>query len=200
MAAETDGRRPARKRPQGERSRQVILDAAAELAATEGIDGLSIGNLTSRIGMRKSAFYAPFQSKEDLQLATVTDVHRRYHENLLDPAAAQPDGRSRLLALAEGYLRYALELPGGCFYASVSAELDTRPGPVGDRVAAIESEWVELLTRYATEAGAEDPAQLAFEVNAALRMANNVLVLHGDRTVIDRARRSIDRNVRQAIR
>jgi hypothetical protein len=81
----------------------------------------------------------------------------------------------------------------------VSAELDTHPGPVRDRIAAIESEWLGLLTQYATEAGAADPPQLAFEVNAALRMANNLLVLHGDRTVIDRARRSIDRNVREAI-
>ncbi|MEU5565442.1 TetR/AcrR family transcriptional regulator [Micromonospora musae] len=178
----------------------MILDAAAHLAATEGIEGLSIGNLTSHIGMSKSAFYAHFQSKEDLQLATIADVHRRYRENLLDPAAAQPDGRSRLLALTEGYLRYAVELPGGCFYASVSAELDTRPGTVRDRVAEHESEWLALLTEYATEAGATDPAQLAFEVNAALRMANNLLVLHGDRTVIERARRSIDRNIREAIR
>lgn len=199
MKAETAVLRPERKRPQGERSRQVILDAAAHLAATAGIDGLSIGNLTSRIGMSKSAFYAHFRSKEELQLATVAEVGRRYHENLLEPAALQPDGRSRLHALTEGFLTYAIEQPGGCFFASVTAELDTRPGPVHDRVAEKQSEWVGLLTRYATEAGAEDPAQLAFEVNAALHMANALLVLHGDREAIDRARRAIDRYVREAL-
>ncbi|NMO50132.1 TetR/AcrR family transcriptional regulator [Actinoplanes sp. TBRC 11911] len=193
------GPRIAHKRPRGERSRQVILDAAAELAATEGIDGLSIGNLTTHIGMSKSAFYAHFPSKEELQLATVADVHRRYREHLLDPAAAQPDGLSRLRALADGYLGYAVELPGGCFFASVAAELDTRPGPVRDRVAAYESEWLGLLTRYSREAGAADPAQLAFEVHAALRTANNILVMYGDHAVVERARRSIERSVRDAM-
>src|SRR4051812_49944726 len=63
-----------KRRSDGERSRQTILRAAAGLATVDGLDGISIGNLASHIGMSKSGLYAHFGSKEQLQLATIDDV------------------------------------------------------------------------------------------------------------------------------
>ena len=52
--------------------------------------------------------------------------------------------------------------PGGCFFASVAAELDTRPGPVRDSAIAVVVEWTDLLeaaVRDAQAEGAIDPAE-----------------------------------------
>ena len=57
--------------------------------------------------------------------------------------------------------------------ASASLEMDGRPGPVRDAVAAVMKEWLSLLERNVHDAiiagdVAKDclPAQLAFELNA----------------------------------
>ena len=55
----------------GERTRDAILQQAAQLATVEGLEGLSIGHLATATGMSKGGLYAHFGSKEELQLATV---------------------------------------------------------------------------------------------------------------------------------
>ena len=65
-----------KRRADGERSRAAILDAAAQLATVEGLDGLSIGRLAEHTGMSKSGLYAHFGSKEELQLATIDAAAR----------------------------------------------------------------------------------------------------------------------------
>jgi AcrR family transcriptional regulator len=55
------GRKP---RTDGVESRRTILLAAANLATTRGLEGLSIGELAQHIGMSKSGLYAHFKSKE----------------------------------------------------------------------------------------------------------------------------------------
>ena len=62
------GRKP---RADGVGSRRTILLAAANLATTRGLEGLSIGELAQHIGMSKSGLYAHFKSKEELELATI---------------------------------------------------------------------------------------------------------------------------------
>ena len=53
----------------------------------------------------------------------------------------------RVEALCERFLSHVERgvFPGGCFFASVAAELDTRPGPVRDRITAFQSGWAELI-------------------------------------------------------
>ena len=71
---EAEAERPARRRrSDGERSRNAILQEAAQLATVEGIDGLSIGRLADAVGMSKSGLYAHFGSKEELIRQMVVD-------------------------------------------------------------------------------------------------------------------------------
>src|SRR5262249_52016256 len=66
------GTRSVRKpRADGVASRRAILQAAANLATTRGLEVLSIGELAEHIGMSKSGLYAHFKSKEELELATI---------------------------------------------------------------------------------------------------------------------------------
>ena len=196
-----------RRRSDGERSRRAILDASARLATVEGIDGLSIGRLAQAIGMSKSGLYAHFGSKEELQLATIATAEEVYETDVIEPAMELPDGLPRVEALCERFLTHIESgvFPGGCFFASVAAELDTRPGPVRDRIAAFQSRWSELIAsglRAGQRQGEVAPdasvEQLTFEINALLAHANTVFVLYGDRTAFERARRAIGERVEGA--
>jgi AcrR family transcriptional regulator len=196
-----------RTRSDGERTRHAILGAAMGLATIEGLDGLSIGRLAAHIGMSKSGLYAHFSSKEELQLAIIAAAEDVFASHVVRPAREQPDALAQLTALCENFLSYVGQkvFPGGCFFASAGAELDTHPGPVRDALVRIQSTWNDTLTELverAQEDGSasrdEEPPQLAFELNAFLHLANDLFVLNQNDVGIARARRAIARRLRMA--
>jgi len=193
-----------RRRSDGERSRSAILDTAAKLATVEGIGGLSLSRLADDVGMSKSGLFAHFGSKEELQLATVQRANEIFDERVIVPARSASDGLERLRLLTDGYLNYiqADTFPGGCFFASVLSEVDMRPGPVRDRLTDFLSRWLgelESAVRDAQRDGGidegEDPAQLVFEIEAAILLANAQYVVLRTSEPIESARRSVERRL-----
>lgn len=188
----------------GERSHDAILDEAARLATVEGLEGLSLARLADAVGMSKSGLFAHFRSKEELQLATIEVASSLFAEQVTEPAANALTGMDRLRLLVDGYLRH-LEVetfPGGCFFASALAEMDTQPGPVRDRLVAFLGGWlgrIETAVHDAQAEGAidpaEDPAQITFEIEAALFLANAQYVVARTPEPIERARRAIERRL-----
>jgi AcrR family transcriptional regulator len=193
--------RPVRKRrSDGERSRNAILREAAQLATVDGLNGLSIGRLAEAVGMSKSGLFAHFGSKQELQLATIEVASAIFSEQVLKPALVAPTGFERLRLLTDGYLRYieAANFPGGCFFASIAAEMDTHPGPVRDIAVGFMADWLALLEQTIGEAQAEgdidpevEPAQLAFEIEAHLLLSNALFAISAEPTPIQRARRAL---------
>ena len=185
MSEATREKPERRRRSDGERSRAAILREAAQLATVEGIDGLSIGHLADAVGMSKSGLFAHFKSKEELQLATIetaSDDLRRARRR----AGAWPRPPARALpgAAANVPARTSRSdvFPGGCFFASVAAELDTRPGPVRDRdrrgLRRLDyADCSDGLGRSASWDCSLDPEQIAFEANAMLAEANGLFLL-----------------------
>jgi AcrR family transcriptional regulator len=186
----------------GARNRETILREAARLATVEGIEGLSIARLAGAVGLSKSGLFAHFRSKEELQLATIATADEIFRAEVIGPALEAGSGIARLRALCEEFLAHLERgvFPGGCFFASVAAEIDTHPGPVRDRALATVGEWFAQLEAAAREAQAEgsvksdeDPTQLAFELDAYVLLANAQYVASGDAAVLDRARHAIKR-------
>lgn len=186
----------------GVKTRSAIVRAAADLASVEGLDGLSLGRLAGELTMSKSGLFAHFGSKEELQLAAVEEARQRYVREVIAPALTAGTGITRLRALCEAFLSYLERavFPGGCFFASAMAEFDAKePGPVRDRIAECQREWMSTLERVAHDAQAlgqlptrSDPQQLAFELEGALLTANWYLHLYADRSYLDRARRAVE--------
>ena len=200
-------RRPRAHRSDGDRSRSAILDAAARLATTEGIGGLSMSRLAEAVGMSKSGLFAHFGSKEELQLATIEKADSVFSAHVIEPALAAGRGLGQLRTLVSSYLAYleADIYPGGCFFASVLAEVDTQPGAVRDRLVRFLADWLgrlETAVRDAQADGAidpnEDPAQISFEIEAALLLANAQYIVSRTTEPIERARRAIDRRLAAA--
>lgn len=188
------GRKP---RADGVGSRRTILLAAANLATTRGLEGLSIGELAQHIGMSKSGLYAHFKSKEELELATIETAAEIFERDVLGPAGESPGGLSRVLALSEAFFGHLERrvFPGGCFIATVSVQLASRPGRPRDRVMELQTRWLEQFAEALGQAvaGGELPRdtdidQLVFEITAMLVRANFTWVVTGETRVLEQAR------------
>jgi AcrR family transcriptional regulator len=199
MSGTVQQRDRAQRRPRadGERTRGAILSAAASLATVDGLEGLSIGNLAAAIGMSKSGLYAHFGSKQELQLATVEEANRILHEQVVQAALAAPPGLAQLVAVCDAFFDYLERrtFPGGCFFAAAALEMGTRPGPVKERVAALQSDFAEMVRGFATTAleqqelpAREDPSRLAFELHGIMLAADTRFVLYDDPAALDLAR------------
>lgn len=192
---------PRRSTAAGTRTRAAVLAAAADLVSVEGLDGLTVGTLASQLGMSKSGLFAHFGSKQDLQLATIEEARQRYMREVISPALGAGPGIARLYALCESFLSYVERavFPGGCFFASAMAELGAKPASVvRDGITDCQTQWMGTLERAAGDARdrrelrpTSDPAQLAFELEAALISANWYFHLYKDATYLARGRRAI---------
>lgn len=184
-------------RADGVVSRSTILNAAARLATTRGLEGLSIGDLAQHIGMSKSGLYAHFKSKEELELATIETAVEIFHREVIDRIPESSQGIDRIHALVSAFLEHLERrvFPGGCFFAAVAVQLAAHPGRARDRVMQIHAMWTAQFTsalRQSREAGElranADLDQMAFEITAMLLRANFAWTLTEDTRVLDHAR------------
>src|ERR1700694_6343627 len=129
---------------QATETRSKILQIAADIASAEGLEGLSIGRLATELQVSKTGIFALFGSKEQLQLATVETAKQIFQELVVQPALQSPRGISRLKAMLGHWLRYVEKIVfrGGCFFAAVSAEFDSRPGAARDQIAELTKAWM----------------------------------------------------------
>ncbi len=185
----------------GEQTRSAILDAACELAARDGLEGLTIGALAERMGMSKSGVFAHFGSREDLQIAVLKAYERRFVEDVLKPGLDAPRGLERLRAIFGHWLdRTAVEAASACIWISGATEYDDRPGSVRDELVGMVRSWQRELVRAIRQAidtgelrADTDPGELVFDLYGV------ILVLHHDARLMDssdapaRARRAFDR-------
>jgi AcrR family transcriptional regulator len=191
----------ASARTKGEATRRAILDHAVGLASTVGLDGLTVGQLADELRMSKSGLFAHFRSKEALQVAVLEAAVGQFVDAVLRPALSAPRGEARLRALLDGWLRWALTRKrGGCLFTAASMEFDDRPGPVRDRIASIQKDWIEFLTtcvRTGQDAGAfqpaVDPEQIAWELYGLMLATHQATRLLDDPRAEARVRASFDR-------
>ena len=198
----TPGRKP---REDGIRTRKAILAEAVSLATVQGLEGLSIGDLAKALGISKSGLYAHFGSNQELQLATIDEAERIFNLEVIDPASDIPDpGLPRLMAVCDRFFDHLRRhtFPGGCFFASATLEMGTRPGPVKDRVRAFQQRFTELIRENAQQARArgqlpagEDITLLVFELNGIILAANASFVMTDDPAALDLAQRAVRRRL-----
>ncbi|MGZ8255707.1 MAG: TetR/AcrR family transcriptional regulator, partial [Burkholderiaceae bacterium] len=117
----------------GEMTRAAIVEAAMDIAAREGLEGLTIGTLADQMQMSKSGVFAHFGSREDLQLAVLREYVGRFVDDVLRPAVKKPRGLPRLEAILDRWVAFlAREISRGCIMIAGAVEYDDRPGPQRD--------------------------------------------------------------------
>src|SRR5438270_8043634 len=81
-------------------TRQRIIVTAGRRLKRDGIDGSGVAALMSDAGLTNGAFYAHFESKDDLVATVVADQLRAQHATL----GALPEGRSAVEEFVRDYL------------------------------------------------------------------------------------------------
>ena len=182
-------------------TRAAVTREAVDRASIEGLEGLTIGGLAQAAEMRKSSVFSLFGSKQELQRAALEAAIERFTQEVWEPVADRRPGRERLLAVCESWLSYHERevMPGGCFLTTATIEYDARPGPMRDAIAHTMKRWLGVLEREAATAlergelaATADPADVAFQLNALAAASSYGFQLSRDRTVFERARRSME--------
>ena len=178
----------------GELTRAAILDVALDLAARDGLEGLTIGLLADKMNMSKSGVFAHFGSREDLQIEVLKLYHHHFEQEVFYPSMKEPRGLPRLQSMfARWVKRVTIEIASGCIYISGAVEYDDRPGAIREELAGMVMAWQDALhrcVRQAIELGHlrddVDPQQIVYE------MYGLILALHHDARFIKRPG-SVDR-------
>jgi AcrR family transcriptional regulator len=186
----------------GAKTRTAILDRATGLASQVGLTGLTIGVLADDLKLSKSGLFAHFHSKEALQIDVLNHAATRFAETVVRPALQEPRGAARMRALFERWMSWEhdVALPGGCVFVAAAAELDDRPGPVRERLVALQRDWIEVLAtsfRKGVESGLfradTDPDEFAQDMYGIMLAFHFHSRLMGDAGAEARARRAFRR-------
>jgi AcrR family transcriptional regulator len=111
--------RYAREHKQGTRRR--IVEVAGRRLKQDGIDGSGIATLMADAGLTNGAFYAHFESKEDLVANVVVEQLREQRRRF----SAQPPDRAGLEQIVRKYLsvQHRDDPQGGCASAALLDEI-----------------------------------------------------------------------------
>jgi len=107
-------------------TRQRIIEAAGSRLKRDGIDGSGIATLMADAGLTNGAFYAHFESKDDLIAQTVAEQLRGQRQRF----RALPPGRAGLEQLIRAYLsvEHRDNPDGGCPSAALLDEIGRSTG------------------------------------------------------------------------
>ena len=132
----------------------AILDTALEMAASDGLESLTVGEVAKRLGLSKSGVFSRIGSREALQKAVVEEYDRRFLQDVFVPAMREPRGLPRLNAIMRLWLQRArdVEIRTGCLYCAGAFEYDDREGPLRELLLDGTRRWRAALKRTAIQA------------------------------------------------
>lgn len=189
----------------GQQTRERGMEQAVQIATREGLEALTIGRIAEATGIAKATLLGHYESKEQLQLATLDAGSRQFVANVIVPASGLPEGIVRLNGLLERWVAQVVATEGGCLYASVTAEFDARPGVVRDRIREALRVWLSALSGQVLLAKQlkhltpkTDPEQLVFSLHGIELALNLRVQLFEDEAAIARAREALRGQIEQA--
>jgi AcrR family transcriptional regulator len=133
---------PTRPGMRGARAR--LLAAAIDLFAARGYHGVSVRDLTARMGAQPSSLYAHYSSKADL-FADLAYIANESIRDRLRNALLRSDNNpaAQMSALVHSYVSFHTEFP---LLATLGHnDLHVLTGPQLHRVAAVRKEGVDLM-------------------------------------------------------
>lgn len=175
---------------------------AVRVAAREGLESLTIGQLAAEVGISKAGLFGHFGSKEALQIATIDAGWEVYRQEVVEPTQATAPGASQLRVFLERYIKYVTDhvAQGGCFFTAVSSEFDDREGAVRSRVQHVIAErnqLIETVLRAAINVGHlpadTDISQMSFEILSLVTGTNLMFQFSKDEEVFQRLRYALRR-------
>lgn len=162
-----------------ERTKQFILEKAAPIFNTKGIEGTNIDDVLAATRLTKGSIYSHFVNKEDLALQTTDYLLKKICSATGQAISKGKTAREKIYA----YLDFNKDplntyIEGGCPLFNAAVESDDNQAVVKEQVAGLLRNTKETLTRVLMNGIREgelskdlDAASFAFKLFAAVEGA-----------------------------
>lgn len=107
-------KRTTRRKRDPERTREAILEAAREVLAQDGKEGLSVAQVAQRAGVNRGTAYQHFQTREQLIEATAAWVSDKLYRAVFGDPAAKSEGpvdSASVESVSKNLVEFAMENP-----------------------------------------------------------------------------------------
>ena len=179
-----------------EQTRQRVLSEAAAAIRAVGPDGIGVAGLMAKAGLTHGAFYAHFESKDDLVAQAVAHMFDESYQRFL-ARTEHPDPAIAIERFVDSYLstRHRDHPDHGCPLPSLSGELARLPGPARANFTAGLHRLTRSMAKRIVELGRSDADPLASSVIAemvgALALSRAVAKPSESDALLEGSRRSI---------
>lgn len=136
-----------------ERTRALLLDAAAEVFAEVGLDAASVEAICERAGFTRGAFYSNFESKEELMLALTSQIAEQKMELVTRRARDLQESGAQLppAELVERMLDVAIDRRAGILLTSEIRTHALRDPRLAETYLAWQDGMVERIAAVVAE-------------------------------------------------
>jgi len=122
--------------------REQILATAAELFATRGFHGVSVGDIGAACGVSGPALYKHFASKDAVLAEMLVDISERLLAVGRDRSERAADPRAALAALVDWHVEFALD--HRALIVVQDRDWESLPGDAREQVRALQREYVDV--------------------------------------------------------
>jgi AcrR family transcriptional regulator len=148
------------------RTRELIIERAAEAFERQGYEGASLNEIIRSTGLTKGAFYHHFSSKDDLAYAVFRAKQGELAGRIREAARDRPDALEALGEMLRLRARLLVSEPAlGCFLR-LASELGVRCGP-GSEFAASYEVPVGIMTDLVRQGQAQGVIRAELDPRAA---------------------------------
>ena len=136
-------------------SKEKWLDAALEILASQGVDQLTINNLSRTVGVAKTSFYAYFQDRQDLLNHMLNYWVLNYSLVITEKPHRQPlEPAERLMAIIDNVMQNKLLKYDLAIVAWANHDKSVRC-----RLEGVYSQLEEMIRRVFADAGFDEEQQ-----------------------------------------
>ncbi|MEU5849252.1 TetR/AcrR family transcriptional regulator [Saccharopolyspora shandongensis] len=176
-----------------------ILDVAAELFYSRGINAVGVDTIAAESGVTKRTLYDRFGSKDGLLVTYLKTRDRRWRELVEARLDAEADPVRRALVPFDVLPEWLPQSSRGCSFVNAFAELP-EPDHPGRRLIVAEKQWLRNLFRdLLAEAGAKNPEDLAVQLLSLHEGAIVSYSIAGESAAASITRAAAEALVRQAL-
>jgi TetR/AcrR family transcriptional regulator, transcriptional repressor for nem operon len=166
----------------GERSRQKIVEIAAELFNQRGFTGCSMGDIVAASGLEKGTLYGHFSTKEELALLAFDYAWKDTSDKRLRNLDTVSNAVDKLKLHVDNYVNTP-SFPGGCPLLNSAVDADDGNLALRTRVRKALRGWEDFLAKIVED------GQSAGQINPEIdphSVANLVISILEGATVITR--------------
>ena len=163
----------------GAETRQLVVARALQIAAREGLGGLSIGRLAKELRMSKSGLFLHFGSKEKLESAVIELARLHFFNHTVKPMQeAGLQGIERVWALCDAWFDFREHGPlrGGYFFTGAFFQHANINGSIPRQIRRVVREWMDLLVEALKKGRRSDEFRRDIDAEEAAFDLNGILI------------------------